>query len=110
MTPQHITYSALDKAMCDHNRQLKKMGKDARNSEGAITGIVVFKEGVLNDDNLLARSFRVASNNKAYIDGMCGYSVFAECLDNRCWGCYRIEHLLSDKYVEYCYLEEGVTE
>lgn len=58
----------------------------------------------------LERSYLVQNDNKAFIDGMCGYSIFAVSLDgsDHC----RLENYLKDEGVkngweiEYCYIKE----
>ncbi|MBQ7701584.1 MAG: hypothetical protein IJT54_04185 [Candidatus Methanomethylophilaceae archaeon] len=104
---RHLKYSEFEKAMFDHNRRLEDEGKDPRSSSNAITGVIVFCPSVFEQDNGdLARSFRVGSNNKAWISRMSGYSIFADCLDKRFDCGYRIEDICSNDNVEYCYIED----
>ena len=53
------------------------------------------------------RTYTFNNNNKAVLDGMIGYSIFATNKGTK--GCERIEHLM-DKDVEYCYVKSEDTE
>lgn len=70
--------------------------------------VVVFKEGVFEFDtgsSLDTRSFAFSSNEKIFDDSMGGYSLYASNLD-RTICCSRIEGLVYDENVDYCYFVE----
>lgn len=102
---KHLTYGELKEAMIEHNR---KFGL----KEKPLVGVIVFTEHSFKQAYpLLARSYRVNSHNKAFIDGMSGYSIFGSSLDGT--DIYvRLEQYMSDErggmngwYVDYCYIE-----
>lgn len=59
-----------------------------------------------------SRSYIVSSDNKAFLDGMGGYSIYASCLDGtdpcvRLEGYMAAEHGGKDGWkVEYCYIKD----
>ncbi len=59
-----------------------------------------------------SRTYIVPSNNKAFIEGMMGYSIFASCLDGTD-KCVRIEGYMASERggedgwkVDYCYIKD----
>ena len=105
---KRLTYPELRKAFCDFNEQnnitTKGTGK-------AIKGVIVFKSENWPNDNysLESRSYEVSSDNKAFIPGQLGYSIFGSALDGtddgvRLEQCMEYEH--GDWKVDYCYLLE----
>ena len=103
-----ITYGELKKAFRDFNDTnditTKGTGK-------AITGVIVFKSENWPDKDysLESRSYKVSSDNKAFISGQGGYSIYASSLDGSD-PCVRLEQYLEYEYgdwkVDYCYLLE----
>ena len=75
-----------------------------------ITGVIVFTpESFKKEYSLESRSYKVSSNNKAWIPGMGGYSIFASTLDGSDNG-VRLEAHMWAEYggengwkVAYCY-------
>ena len=105
---QKITYGELKKAFYNFNEQnnirTKGTGK-------AIKGVIVFKSENWPTENysLESRSYEVSSDNKAFISGMGGYSIYGSSLDGtdngvRLEQC--IEYEWGDWKVDYCYLLE----
>ena len=72
--------------------------------------VVVFTKDSFNKPYTLEeRSYRVSSNNKAFIDGMGGYSIYAQSLDGSDF--CRIEQYMQLEHggkngwkVDYCYI------
>lgn len=103
-----LTYPELRKIFCDFNEANNIRTKGTGKS---ISGVIVFKSENWPDKNysLESRSYRVSSDNKAFIGGMGGYSIFASSLDGSD-PCVRLEQYMQyehgDWEVDYCYLEE----
>ena len=77
---KHGLYEEFSK----HNADLVKKGLDPRDYKNAIVGVVVFSNAsdwVRHDFPVTSRAYRISSNNKAFISGMCGYSIFGLTLD-----------------------------
>ena len=67
-------------------------------------GVVVFSdEGANEGFSLESRSYRFSSDNKFFISGMNGNSIFAGNLDNT--DNIRLDWYLSDWQIDYCYIE-----
>lgn len=68
------------------------------------TVVAVLKPEAMIDPNAdeAHRTYVFTNENKAVLDGMMGYSIFATNMGTK--GCERIEHLY-DKDVEYCYIK-----
>ena len=93
---EKISFSEMEKRFCEYNRT---------HSSGCIEGVIVY-----SSDNwpgkfysLESRSYRVTSDNKAFKDGMGGYSIFGSCLDGTD-PCIRLEHI--GWKIEHCYMLE----
>jgi hypothetical protein len=103
---KRITYRELKNILREHN-ETHKWGD-------SIKGVVVFTIGSFEDDySLESRSYVVSSNNKAFIPGMGGYSIYASSIDGSDRG-VRIEQYMRDECggengwtVDYCYMMEG---
>lgn len=113
MTTTHITYPQMARAFCEWNRSngITSKGSDKK----ALQGVVVFASSNWPDMDysLESRSYLVSSNNKAYIPGMGGYSIFATNLDHT--DTCRLETYIEEEggfwKVDYCYLlDEEVVE
>jgi hypothetical protein len=105
-----MTYPELRHILCKFNedRQIHYKGGNE-----CIHGVIVFKSENWpdNDYSLESRSYVVSSDNKAFIPGMGGYSIFGSSLDGSDRG-VRLEQYMEYEYgdwkVDYCYLlEEG---
>lgn len=59
------------------------------------------------DYSLESRSYRFRSDEKHFVPGMMGNSVFADSLDGSDRG-VRLDYYLGDWKCEYCYVEGGV--
>lgn len=101
---EKITWTELEAQMWKHNEEnnITTKGQDKH----PITGVVVYKQGdwfnkVYTEKE---RSYRVSSDNKAFIPGQIGKSIFADCLDGIDIG-IRLDWYHSDWKVDYCYME-----
>jgi hypothetical protein len=104
-----LTYPELRKIFCDFNEANEI---DVKGTGKQIYGVIVFKSENWPDKDysLESRSYRVSSDNKAFIPGQLGYSIFASALDGTDDG-VRLERYMEYEYgswkVDYCYLEEN---
>lgn len=108
-----LTYAELRSILCSHNsnNDIQSKGADKK----PICGVIVFKSENWPDKDysLESRSYRVSSDNKAFIPNMGGYSIFASSLDGSD-PCVRLEAYMKAERggengweVDYCYLEEN---
>jgi len=102
-----ITYDQMVRNLIDFNRI---NGVTSPGScKGEIKGVVVVSQDNWDEKySLGARSYVVSSSNKAFIDGMCGYSIFASTLDGS--DSCRLENYLETERgswkIDYCYMLE----
>lgn len=76
-------------------------------------GVIVFtKESFDKEYSLLVRSYGVSSENKAWISGMGGYSIYGGSLDGSD-PCIRLDYLIASEFgddkgwhVDYCYFAD----
>jgi len=74
-----MTYSELKQKLREHNEN-KPQGEGYH--ENVLTAEVTFTEDSFSKPfSHIERTYRFTSNNKAFIPGMGGYSIFADCLD-----------------------------
>jgi hypothetical protein len=75
--------------------------------EKRLTAVVVFKQGPwFNAEySQVERSYRFSSDNKHFIPGMGGNSIYANCLDGVEKG-IRLDWYIHKWEVDYCYLED----
>lgn len=102
-----LTWSEMTDLFWKHNEEagVKVKGSD----KDAIHGIVVFKQESFTEPYTeTQRSYRVSSNNKAFIAGQISNSIFADCLDGTDLGVRLDWYMHGDKgwKVDYCYMEE----
>lgn len=99
-----LTWSQFVNTMWKHNENngITTKGQD----EHPLIGIVVYKQGnyFKKQYSKKERSYRVSSNNKAFIPGQLGNSIFADCLDGVDIG-VRLDYY-RDWIVDYCYFPE----
>lgn len=103
-----LTWGEFVTLMHQHNEEnnITVKGQDKH----PLIGIVVYKQGdyFKKEYNETERSYRVSSDNKAFISGQIGSSIFADCLDGIDWG-VRLDYY-PDWKVDYCYMEEEVND
>lgn len=83
-----------------------------RGDHRRLHGVIVFtKESFNKEYSLAARSYGVSSENKAWIGGMGGYSIYGSSLDGSD-PCARLDYLISSERggrqgwrVAYCYFD-----
>lgn len=106
-----LTYGELRSILYAHNNDndIQSKGSDKK----PIYGIIVFKSENWPDKDysLESRSYRVSSDNKAFIAGMGGYSIYGSAIDGSD-PCVRLECYMAEERggeygwkVDYCYLE-----
>ena len=100
-----ITFSELVEAFHKHNRENNVTHQFADNN--SLTGVVVFKNGpwFKKEFTEVERTYLFSSDNKYFIAGMGGNSIFADCLDNTEHG-VRLDAYLSKWEIDYCYIKE----
>lgn len=76
-----------------------------------LTCVIVFKNESWpkrkRDYTVEERSYEFSSDNKRFIPGMGGNSIFATCLDGYSDALIRLDYYLGDWVVDYCYIREG---
>lgn len=99
-----LTWAEFETLMFQHNvdNNIGVKGQD----EHPLIGVIVYKQGdyFKQEYNETERSYRVTSDNKWFIPGQIGRSLFADCLDGLDIG-VRLDYY-PDWKVDYCYMEE----
>lgn len=103
---ERMNYKELKTLFRQHERRYPKIH---------IIGYIVFTEdSFLRPYTLESRTYKVSSDNKAFIPNMGGYSIFGSALDGTDYG-VRLEQYMAEELggkdgwkVDYCYLEEDV--
>ena len=97
-----ITYPELKDLFSRHEA--------AKPKEHLTAHIVFAPESFAEAYSEKSRTYIVSSNNKAFQPNMCGYSIFASCLDGTDQ-CVRLSNYMKDEHggkdgwiVAYCYL------
>lgn len=103
-----LTWSELSEAMWNFN---KEHGYTSKGTKERLEGIVVFTEdSYYKPFTEKERSYRVSSDNKAFLPNQLGNSIFGDCLDENDLG-VRLDWYMHDDEkpwkVEYCYLIEA---
>lgn len=94
-------------------RELKEYFCNAEKQKRHVTGFIVFsQESFTKPYTEEQRTYEVSSDNKAFLEGMGGYSIFGTSLDGSDV-CVRLDAYMADEKggadgwkVEYCYLKE----
>lgn len=116
---EKITYAELCRAMRAFNEAIDKENEELRSkgekpisrSDRYLKGVIVIKEESFNKLYPLdSRSYVVNNDNKAWISGMGGYSIYGSSLD-KSDPCVRLEQYLKYEHggkdgweVDYCYI------
>ena len=105
---ERLTYSEFSDRMREHNRENNIKSKSY--DEPLIGVIVINKNAFKEDFSLEERSYSVSSNNKAYIAGMNGYSIYGSSLDGTDI-CVRLDRYIKEENggadgweIDYCYI------
>lgn len=104
-----ITYRELCSNMYKFNEENKIKSKGV--SDKKLRGVIVFTENSFEKEySLESRSYKVNNDNKAWIAGMSGYSIYGSALDGSD-PCVRLEQVMKSEYggadgwdVDYCYM------
>ncbi len=92
-------------------KELNQEFRKAEEKGKSILGYVVFtKDSFTKEYTEKERTYEISSHNKAFIKGMGGYSIYANCLDGKDLN-VRIEQYMTDIYggkdgwkIEKCYI------
>lgn len=105
-----ISYGELKSRFSAFNNEHEIFTKSQ--GKGALVGIIVFDaKSFTKEYSLEARSYEVSSDNKAFIAGQGGYSIFANSLDGSDVGVRLEQYMKEEKagpggwVVDYCYLK-----
>ena len=105
MQHKHITFGELCEKFYEHNEKNGITSQFA--DKNALTGVVVFKQESWPDAkeqfSIDARSYGFSSDNKYFIGGMGGNSIYADCLDGTDQG-IRLDWYLREWKIDYCYI------
>ena len=100
-----ISFSDLCDAFYKHNDSNNVTSQ--YEDKNCLYGVVVFKQGpwFKKEYTEVERSYRFSSDNKYFISGMGGNSIFASCLDGIEHG-VRLDYYMGEWEIDYCYIEE----
>lgn len=101
-----MTFDELFERFSNHNQENGVQTQFSDSSSNRLVGVVVFKSENWPSKNfsLESRSYRFASDNKYFVPGLGGNSIFADSLDGTDV-CIRLDYYLSEWEVDYCYIE-----
>lgn len=106
MKPNKLTYKELVAAIEEHNEKnnITSQFSDPR----PLYCYIVFKSEnwPTHKYSLKDRTYKFRSDNKRFLPGMCGTSLFAECLDGYTDQMVRLDYYLGSWSIEYCYFKE----
>lgn len=100
-----LSWQELVKIIHEHNKQnqVERQFEDKK----PLNCVVVFKDCQKDWGGksypLESRSYRFTSDNKRFISGLCGNSIFAESIDKT--ESIRLDWYLGNWEIDYCYLE-----
>lgn len=99
-----ITFSELDSIFREHNEGITTKGTDPN----PLYAVIVYTEdSFYKPFTETERSYRISSDNKYFIAGQIGNSIFGDCLDGKDMG-VRLDWYRGDWKIDYCYLEQEV--
>lgn len=101
-----LTFDELCERFVKHNQESKVTSQYSDTKSNRLVGVVVFKSENWPDKDysLDARSYQFVSDNKYFLSGLCGGSIFADCLDGSEEG-VRLDYYLGSWDIDYCYIE-----
>lgn len=101
-----MTFDELYERFVKHNQENNVTSQYSDSKEHRLHGVAVFKAENWpgNDYSLESRSYEFVSDNKYFIPGLGGSSIFADCLDGSEEG-VRLDFYLNLWDVEYCYIK-----
>ena len=112
MSPNRAVYNGPENIEIPYAEMVKKFREAERNGEGHLQGCIVFTQDSFTEPySEEARTYVVSSNNKAFIPGMGGYSIYASSLDGSD-PMVRLERYMRDEHggengwkIERCYMK-----
>ena len=101
---EKMSYGEFSEKMREFNTE---NGNTTKGNDKVLKGVIVFTEDSFNAPYTeIERSYRVTSDNKAYLPNMCSNSIFGNCLDGIDLG-VRLDCYMCDGWkVDYCYIED----
>lgn len=101
-----ITFDELYDRFVKHNEKNRVTTQYSDSKSKRLYGVVVFKSENWpgKDYSLESRSYQFVSDNKYFIPGLGGSSIFADCLDGSEEG-VRLDWYLQEWRIDYCYIE-----
>lgn len=104
MEKKKYTWQEMHDLMFKFNEE---HGHTSKGNAARLVAVAVIKEESFKRKySLLQRSYQFTSDNKAFIPGQIGRSVFANCLDGTDMG-VRLDYYIPNSWqVDYCYLVE----
>ena len=101
-----ITFDELYVRFVNHNNESNVTSQFSDSQFNRLVGVVVFKSENWpgKDFSLESRSYRFASDNKYFVSGLGGNSIFADSLDGSDRG-VRLDYYINEWDVDYCYIE-----
>ena len=106
---QRLDWYEAKEYLRNFNREHKVVGKGQ--DETASIVVVITEDSFTENYPLESRSYEVSSSNKAFIDGMGGYSIYASSLDGTD-PLVRLERYLEAEgnkggwKIDYCYIKD----
>ena len=112
MSPNRAVYDGPEIIEIPYAEMAKRFREAERNGEGHLQGCIVFTQDSFTEPySEEARTYVVSSNNKAFIPGMGGYSIYASSLDGSD-PMVRLERYMRDEHggengwkIERCYMK-----
>ena len=100
-----ITFEEVYARFVKHNEE-NGVTNQFSDTYDRLEAVVVFSSDNWPDKNysLESRSYRFVSDNKYFISGMGGNSIFADSLDKSDLG-LRLDWYLNEWKIDYCYIE-----
>ena len=101
-----LTFEQVYERFVKHNEEKKVTSQYSASKSNRLVGVVVFKSENWpgKDYSLESRSYQFVSDNKYFIPGLGGNSIFADCMDGSEEG-IRLDFYLSSWEIDYCYIE-----
>ena len=112
MSPNRAVYNGPENIELPYAEMVKMFREAERSGEGHLQGCIVFTQDSFTEPySEEARTYVVSSNNKAFIPGMGGYSIYASSLDGSD-PMVRLERYMRDEHggengwrIERCYMK-----
>lgn len=101
-----LTFDEVWERFVEHNVENKV--RHQFSDRDRLEAVIVFKSENWKDKeySLEARSYKFVSDNKAFVQGQCSNSIFADSLDGSDLG-IRLDHYLTFWDEDYCYIIGG---